>query len=122
MQDLTGAKGMPAQVERMLAIVLKAQREALAFRDAEVQGLLRAQGDVVKELTQGMRALSGLYQEQVGAARELAELQAEAKHVPEGGDMAQLLEALPTIMQALPALRALLQGPAATVAKVKNGA
>lgn len=109
--DLGAPTGTAAAVERMLVIVLKAQREAMAFRDSEVQGLLRAQADVLREQSVAVRSLTALYQQQVEAARELAQMQSDAK--PEAGQMEQLLEALPVIMQAVPVLRSMLAGGAA---------
>jgi hypothetical protein len=99
--------------ERIVQLVLKGQRDTMAFRDAEVSSLLKAQGDVLREMSNGMRALSGLYAEQVGAARDIATMKVQAAQeqaVAGEGDWKQLLEALPTIMQALPLLRSLLAG------------
>lgn len=96
--------------ERIVTLVLKGQRDAMTFRDAEVTALLKAQGDVVREMTAGMRALTSMYQEQVVAAEQLAETRAMALATPEKGDLAQLLDAAPQIVQALPLIRALLGG------------
>ena len=98
--------------ERIVTLVLKGQRDAMTFRDAEVSALLKAQGDVVREMTAGMRALTAMYQEQVVAAEQLAETRALATATPEKGQLAELLEAAPQIMQALPLIRAMLGGDA----------
>jgi hypothetical protein len=116
--DLGAPTGTAAAVERMLVIVLKAQREAMAFRDSEVQGLLRAQADVLREQSVAVRSLTALYQQQVEAATELAAMRAEATPPPD--QMQQLVEALPVIMQALPVLRSLLTGEASTPNGVKK--
>jgi len=100
--------------ERIVALVLKGQRDTMSFRDAEVTNLLRAQGDVMREMSNGMHSLTALYREQIGAARELATIQTEAKHAGGDGSVKELMDALPTILQALPMLRALLQGPPAS--------
>lgn len=96
--------------ERIVTLVLKGQRDAMTFRDAEVTALLKAQGDVVREMTAGMRALTAMYQEQVVAAEQLAETRVLATTQPEKGQLAELLEAAPQIVQALPLIRALLSG------------
>lgn len=116
LEDIGATTGTGAQVqlaERIVAMVMKGQREAMTFRDAEVTALLKAQGDVVREMTAGMRALTAMYQEQVSVAEHAAELRATAAA---GGDsqVKELLEALPTILQALPLLRGLLAGGAPT--------
>ncbi len=96
--------------ERIVTLVLKGQRDAMTFRDAEVTALLKAQGDVVREMTAGMRALTSMYQEQVDAAEQLAETRALAAQQPEKGQLAELLDAAPQLLQALPLIRSLLGG------------
>lgn len=116
LRDLEAHSGGGAELrlaERIVALVLKGQRDTMTFRDAEVSSLLKAQGDTLREMSNGMRALSSLYQEQVGAARDIASMQVQAakeQATAAGGDWQQLLEALPTIMQSLPLLRSLLAG------------
>ena len=57
------------------------------------------------------------------AQAEVATLQAIAKQGPERGQVGELLEALPVIMQSLPMLRALLGGQSSEQSpKPKNGA
>lgn len=119
LEAIEGSGGAVREAERIMALVLRAQRDTMTFRDAEVTSLLKAQGDVVRELVAGMRALTALYQEQVTAAEQAAELRTMAAQTPERGQLAELLEAAPAIMQALPMLRALLSGG---TAGPKNGA
>lgn len=122
-EDLSAASGTGHELrlaERICTLVLKGQRDAMAFRDSEVSNLLKAQGEVVREMTAGMRALTAMYQEQVGAAEHLAEMRTRAEQKPEEGQFRELMEALPTIVQALPMLRALLSGDSGA-AKSTNG-
>ncbi len=123
--ELGRTGGQVLLAERMVAMCIKAQRDAMTFRDAEVTALLRAQGDVVREMTAGMRALTAMYQEQVDVAQTLAENRTLAAAGPEKDQLTQLLEAAPLMMQAMPMLRALLSGEppsVSTVVKPKNGA
>jgi hypothetical protein len=81
----------------------------------------------VREMSSAMRDLSAIHREQREASAEVAALQAVAKAGPERGQVGELLEALPVIMQALPLLRGLLSGGVPEVApqqhgKPKNGA
>ena len=125
-EDLGGdtrASKLRSESEWIVTLVVKAQREAMAFRDAEVPSLLRAQGDVVREMSSAMRDLSAFHREQREAQAEVATLQAIAKQGPERGQVGELLEALPVIMQSLPMLRALLGGQSSEQSpKPKNGA
>jgi len=109
LEDLAPAGGAIKEAERIVALVIKAQRDAMTFRDAEVTNLLKAQGDVVREMTAGMRALTAMYAEQVQAAEQVAELRTMAAN-PERGQLAELLEAAPHLLQMLPAIRQLLSG------------
>lgn len=97
------------QAERIVALVLKGQRETMTFRDSEVTQLLKAQGDVMREMVSGMRALTQIYQAQVEAASEVAALQATAA-AGEGGSVKELIDAAPQIIAALPAIKSLLSG------------
>jgi hypothetical protein len=81
--------GRLGELMALVQIVTKAQRDAMQFRDNEVQALLRAQGEVV---------------------REVAELQAEAQVKPDQSELQQLLEAAPAILQVLPMLKNLTGG------------
>lgn len=114
-EDLAGPSSKTrSEAEWIVNLVVRAQREAMAFRDSEVQSLLRAQGDVVRELSRAMQELSGIYSEQRKAAVETAEIRAAAA---QGGEWKELLEAAPQLLQMLPALRQLMSGD-----KPKNGA
>jgi hypothetical protein len=103
-----------SEAEWIVALVVKTSREsvkeALQYRDEEIKTIMGAQGAVVRELTAGMQQLAGMYREQVGAAQDLARIQAEAAT---GGDsLRELLDAAPQILSMLPMLRALVAGPA----------
>lgn len=115
LQELGAPTGTQAQLERLLALFMKYSREALAFRDAEVKTVMQAQAEVLREQSAAVKALTSLYQAQVETVRETASIQAEAAIAAAGkdGDWAQLVEALPTILQAVPMLRGLLSGPSA---------
>lgn len=105
-----------AELQGLLTIVLKAQREAMAFKNEETQGLFRAMSEMQREQTQAVKALTGLYQEQLKVVRETeqertsAMVEAAQAAAQDGDQMKQFMEALPLIMQALPALRAMLTG------------
>jgi hypothetical protein len=109
-----------SESEWILNLVIRAQREAMGFRDAEVQSLLRAQGDVVRELSRAMQELSGIYTEQRKAAVETAEIRAAA--TAGGSEWKELLEAAPQLLQMLPLLRGLLASGGSSQPKPKNGA
>lgn len=104
-EDISGPQSACSQAERITALVLRGMREAMSFRDSELQALTRAQGDVVREMVVGMRALTELYRAQVDTAADVAEAQALAQN---GGQLKELMEAMPVIVQALPMLKALL--------------
>ncbi len=99
------------ECEWIVQLVVKAQKDAMQFRDDEVKSLLAAQGDVVREMVVGMQALSNIYKEQRDAAADVAAMNATA--AAGNGDafnVKELMEAAPAILQALPMLRALLAG------------
>lgn len=108
----TVATGKRAEAEWIVNLVVRAQRDAMTFRDAEVKSLLQAQGDVVREMSQAMHGLASIYREQRDAAANVAEMRATAAAAPDGFNMKELTEAIPVLMQALPLLRALLTGGA----------
>jgi hypothetical protein len=110
-EDIGGpATAKRAEAEWIVNLVVRAQRDAMTFRDAEVKSLLQAQGDVVREMSQAMHGLATIYREQRDAAANVAELRATAAATPDGFNMKELMEALPVLMQALPMLRGLLAG------------
>lgn len=113
---LTSGGKTRADAEWIVNLCVRAQREAMAFRDAEVQALLKAQGDVVRELSRAMQELSGIYSEQRRAAVEVAEMRAGAAA---GGEWKELLDAAPQLLQMLPYLKQLMGGGES---KPKNGA
>lgn len=117
LEDVAGPSSkVRSEAEWIVNLVVRAQREAMAFRDSEVQSLLRAQGDVVRELSRAMQELSGIYTEQRRAAVETAEIRAAAA---QGGDWKELLDAAPQLLQMLPHLRQLM---GADNSKPRNGA
>lgn len=122
-----GQGGQLLLAERITALVLRGQRDAMSYRDAELTALLQAQGAVVREMADGMRALSSLYREQVQTAEQTAELRAtalaqqQASESADGDQLKQLVEALPVILQALPLLRGLLSAGDAAPAAPKKG-
>lgn len=105
---------------KITELCLKAQREAMSFRDSEMKELLGAHGQVIKEMVTGMQVLSELYKEHVTVASEVAGLNAEAEAraaAGNGGQLKELIEAAPLIMQVLPMLKQLLgSGDAPAVA------
>lgn len=121
---VAGSGGQVALAERIVGLVLRGQRETMQFRDAEVTALLKAQGDVVREMTAGMRALTSMYQEQVDAAAQLGDMRATAA-AGNNSELHQLLEAAPTLLQMLPLLKGMLGSgdavPAPRATKTTNG-
>lgn len=112
------------QVRAMMELMLKAQREALTFRDKETSALLSGVVQVMDVMMKGLQATQQMMQAQVDAAHVLAQAQA-------GGDMDQivkLVEASPKLLTMLAPLigKALGSGspaPARTVVPPpKNGA
>lgn len=107
-EELDGrAAKVRSEAEWAVSLALKTGRELLAFRSEEHTVLLRAQGEVVRELTQAMKGLAQIYGEQRDAAVDVAAMRAEADN---GGDVKALLEAAPTILQVLPVLRDMMNG------------
>lgn len=110
--SFAGVGGQLMLGERIAALAVKTATDALRLRDSEMTTLLRAQGDVVRELTNGVKALAEVYREQTLAVEEAAEARIAAVAEQSGGDMKQLMEALPVLLQAAPLLRSLLSGDA----------
>lgn len=118
-----------SDAEWIVALAIKAQRDAMTFRDAEVTNLLRAQGDVVRELTGAMHGLAQIFRAQVDVARETeamktaAAAEQAAAAAGNGDGFKELLDALPTLLQALPVIRAMIQpAPQQPTQRPKNGA
>ncbi len=120
LEELGPTSKTRSESEWIVNLVVRAQREAMAFRDSEVQSLLRAQGDVVRELSKAMQDLSGIYSEQRRAAVEAAEIRAQAATAAAGGEWKELLEAMPQLLQMLPYIKQLVGGGADN--RPKNGA
>lgn len=120
LEELEPGRGSKVRndAEWIVALVIRAQRETMAFRDSEMTSLLRAQGDVVREMSAAMKDLSGIYAEQRRVAIEAAEVRAAAAA---GGEWKELLDAAPQLIQMLPHLKGLLGG-SSTTTKPKNGA
>lgn len=127
LQDLEGkATKSRSDMEWMSKVIISAQREVLTFRDSEHSALLRAQGEVMREIVGAVHGLSAIHRTQLDATRETEAVRvaAAASAAGQGDSLKELLEALPQILQALPMLRALLsqnQAPSAQQ-KPKNGA
>lgn len=102
------ATGEYAHAVRINELVLKGIREALSWRDEETKTLLKAQGEVVREMVNGMRALSEVWSEQAEVSAEVAAASAAKEAAGDGDQVKQIMEALPVIMQALPLLKSML--------------
>lgn len=119
-----GVRGQLLLGERIAALCMNSVRTAVAQRDEETRALLTAQREVVtasvqsvREMAAAVQSLGEVYRENVVAAEEAAQARAtaEAAAAAGGGQLKELMEALPVIMQAMPALRAMLgAGDAAT--------
>jgi hypothetical protein len=107
LEELGAGGGGITQGERIAAMVMRGMERAWAFRNEETTQLMQAQGAVVRELTAAMNGLAKLYQAQVEAAAEVATLNAEAAN---GGQLRELLEAAPQLLQLLPHLKHMLNG------------
>ena len=116
---------MSRMMELCSKVVFAAQEKVLAYRDKETKTILERQADTIKEMSAAMHAVSAMYREQVEVVRESAAEEAEAAAMvqaakSEGVDWKELMQALPMLVQALPALRAMLTGQAG-VPPVSNG-
>jgi hypothetical protein len=106
-----GTRGQLVLGERIAALVVRQTHNALSHRDRELTQLLQAQGEVVRQMSEGMRAVVDAYREQSMARQEAAEATTEAAvaaATANQGQLKELLEALPVLLQALPMLRGLL--------------
>ncbi len=108
--SFAGVGGQLMLGERIAMLAIKSMRDALAFRDQETVALLKAQGEVVREMSQGVRALAEVYREQNEAYADAADARVQAASEAQSGDMKQLLEALPQLLQLLPIVKALVAG------------
>lgn len=115
-EDLTpsfaGVGGQLMLGERIAALCMKSVQTAFATRDAEMSALLQAQGAVVREMATAVTALGEVYQAQREAAEDAAESRAVAEvaaaAAANGGQLKELLDALPQLVQLLPLVKGLL--------------
>lgn len=105
-----------SDVEWIVNLVVRAQREAVALARERDNDAQRAMVDTLREVMTAQRDINALQREARDAAAEVAALQAAADN---GGNMKELLEAAPQILSMLPMLKQLYSGGAA---KPKNGA
>lgn len=130
-EDITGpvASKTRSDVEWMVNLALRVQREAVESRNEETRVLLRAQSEMVTQTTQAMQSLATLYREQVQVTADSAEVKlqaqleaAAASQTGDGFNMKELMDAMPVIMQVLPALKAMVNGkPASAPTGKPNG-
>lgn len=106
--SFAGVGGQLMLGERIAALAMKSVREAMASRDEETRALLQAQGAVVREMATAVTALGEVYQAQREAAEDAAESRAEAAVAANGGQVKELLDALPQLLQLLPLVKGLL--------------
>lgn len=132
LEDLTApagsAGGVAASTRGYLEIILRAQREALSFRDKEhsallasVRGVLEMQTQAMAQQTIAMQEVVSIVRQQRDEAVELAAMRAATAAAAqegkaEGGDMdlkqlMELAEASPKLLQALGPLVAMFQRP-----------
>lgn len=133
LETLTDDKSVAGTLreERLLRLMIDAQKTALTYRDAETKDLLAGVTSMLhvaieqnRANAQAMKELASLYQAQVHAAADVAMMQAEAAH---GGDWDQWLKALELAPEAIakfaPMLQLLFaQRRALPAAKKANGA
>lgn len=97
-EELTGRRaGVKSEAEWAVQLALRTGKEMLSHRSEEHKELLKAQGEVLREMTHAMKGLASLYGEQRDAAAEVAALRAEADNG--GFDIKGLLEAAPVLIQ-----------------------
>jgi hypothetical protein len=97
-EELDGRKaGVRSEAEWAVQLAVKTGRDMLAFRSEEHRELLKAQGEVLREMSNAMKGLASLYGEQRDAAADVATMRAEADN--RGFDIKGLLEAAPVLIQ-----------------------
>lgn len=124
-----GVRGQLLLGERIAALCMRSVKEAISSRDDEMKALLSAQGEVVREMATAVKSLGEVYRDVTAAEQDAADVRIDAATeaaaaAANGGEIRQLLEALPMLLQALPVLRSLASGaPAAApdVPRVPNG-
>jgi hypothetical protein len=119
LEDLDGAqRKVRSEAEWIVQLVIKAQRDAVALareRDADAS---RAMVETLREVMITQRDLNALQRETRDAQAELSAIQAAADN---GGQLKELLDALPQIIPAIPLLAGLVR-TSPSQAKPKNGA
>lgn len=110
LQDLNPGKGgVWDQVERGLAIVLKAQEASAKQRGEEMRTVLQAQTELMRETSVAVKTLSALHQSHLETVRAASQAQLEASVASAAaeseGDIGQLMQALPQLLQLLPLLK-----------------
>lgn len=97
--------------ERLLALLLRGQREVLTFRDRETSAILTQMGRMLELQMEATRNLVEVYRAQVEVAAEAAAVQARSESV-DGDTIAQLVDAAPKLLPLLPMLmRQATKGP-----------
>lgn len=98
-EEITGRKAaVKSEAEWAVQLAINTGQKMLAFRAEEHRELLKAQSEVMRELTHAMKGLAALYGEQRDAAAEVASMRAEADNGG-GFDIKALLEAGPVLLQ-----------------------
>lgn len=113
-----GSRRVRSEAEWIVQLVIKAQRDAVALareRDADAS---RAMVETLREVMITQRDLNALQRETRDAQAELSAIQAAADN---GGQLKELLDALPQIIPAIPLLAGLVR-TSPSQAKPKNGA
>ena len=107
--SFAGVGGQLLLGERIAALALKSVKEALTSRDTETRELLQAQGAVVREMAAAVTSLGEVYQAQREAVEDAAESRAVAQAAEaNSGQLKELLDALPQLVQLLPLVKGLL--------------
>jgi hypothetical protein len=100
--SFAGVGGQLLLGERIAALCMRSVATAVGQRDEEMRALLQAQGSVVKEMAAAVQSIAEVYREQTVAAEEAAESRAAAAAATasaNGGDIQQLLQAMPQLLQ-----------------------
>lgn len=119
--SFNGVGGQLLLGERIARLCMESVRTAVNQRDEQMTALLTAQATVVKEMATAVQSLGEVYREHTVAAEEAAESRAVAAATAAGGDIQQLIQALPQLLQVAAMAKQLLgPGDAPTVAP--NGA
>ena len=122
-EDISGREVVEHRRETyLIELILRAQKQALQFRDQEHTTLLTSMRDLLDVNTQAMRGLAEIFAAQTRSALELGELRAAAaaasvqqQHDASGGgtgieEILKLLEASPQVLQGIAPMLMLLKG------------